>query len=87
MQRILGNQWSAELPRLLKSNVWLENAELVAFLKDPFMRLCARYLYTEKHRGAALNSVGMYLTYSVMSQKVTYILSLKTNLLNILGVL
>lgn len=87
MQKILGSQWSAELPRLLKSNVWLENAELVAFLKDPFMRLCARYLYTEKHRGAALNSVGMYLTLCLCVLKVPDILSLATKFLNTWGVL
>ena len=59
LQGILGKQWPTELQRLLKSNAWLENSQLVIFLKDPLMRLCARYLYLEKHRSSALNSVGM----------------------------
>lgn len=59
LQKILGEKWASDLQKLMKSKAWLENAELVAFLKEPLMRLCARYLYLEKHRSAALNGVGM----------------------------
>lgn len=60
LQNILGKQWPTELLRLLKSNAWLENRDLVSFLREPLMRLCARYLYLEKHRGAALDSVANF---------------------------
>ncbi|KAK3918189.1 Malonyl-CoA decarboxylase, mitochondrial [Frankliniella fusca] len=60
MQHILGKTWPTELQRLLKSNAWLENPDLVSFLKEPLMRMCARYLYLEKHRGAALNGVANF---------------------------
>ncbi|KAJ1531780.1 hypothetical protein ONE63_000437 [Megalurothrips usitatus] len=60
VQRILGRQWPSELQRLLKSNAWLEDSDLVVFLQEPLMRLCARYLYLEKHRSAALNGVANF---------------------------
>ncbi|XP_034253035.1 malonyl-CoA decarboxylase, mitochondrial-like [Thrips palmi] len=60
LQKILGQNWPSDLQKLLKSNAWLENEELVAFLKEPLMRLCARYLYLEKHRSAALNGVANF---------------------------
>lgn len=60
LQKILGEKWPSDLQKLLKSNAWLENDELVAFLKEPLMRLCARYLYLEKHRSAALNGVANF---------------------------
>ncbi|KAE8737229.1 hypothetical protein FOCC_FOCC017309, partial [Frankliniella occidentalis] len=60
IQKILGEKWPTELQRLLKSNAWLDNPDLVAFLKEPLMRMCARYLYLEKHRSAALNGVANF---------------------------
>lgn len=60
LQKILGQKWPSDLQKVMKSNAWLENEELVLFLKEPLMRLCARYLYLEKHRSAALNGVGVY---------------------------
>ena len=39
---------------------WLEEGDsaLCQLLEPVLMRLCARYLYTEKRRGSALDSVG-----------------------------
>ena len=50
------------LPDLLKkhltNNSWSGMERLSKALKSPLMRLCARYLYSEKRRGFALNPVG-----------------------------
>ena len=44
----------------LKTNSWLGNQELTSVLKPILMRLCARYLYQEKRRNFALNSVANF---------------------------
>jgi len=65
LQNILSEQlWSRELRRHLKSNQWLDNIELATFLQKPLMRLCARYLFLEKRRSAALDSVGKHPSHS-----------------------
>lgn len=46
------------LRKLFTTNGWVEEEELVNTLQMPLMRLCAHYLYTEKLRGYALDSVG-----------------------------
>lgn len=46
------------LIRLLKTNSWIRDDELVKLLQKPLMRKCAHYLYNEKRRGFALNAVG-----------------------------
>ncbi|XP_022244718.1 malonyl-CoA decarboxylase, mitochondrial-like isoform X2 [Limulus polyphemus] len=49
-----------QILEMLKSNQWLQDANLSELLKVPFMRLCAQYLYREKRRGYALNSVAHF---------------------------
>lgn len=44
---------------LIQTHGWLQNEHICEVMKKPLMRLCARYLYTEKRRGFALNPVGM----------------------------
>lgn len=46
------------LMRLLKTNSWVNDNKLTKLLHVPLMRKCAHYLYCEKRRGYALNSVG-----------------------------
>lgn len=50
-----------ELKRLLMSNNWSEDNELTGVFEKPLMRLCARYLYLEKRRGFAFDSVGEFV--------------------------
>ncbi|CAB3383192.1 Hypothetical predicted protein [Cloeon dipterum] len=51
---------SANVRDLLSTNKWLAEYSFVQTMEDPFMRLCARYLYLEKRRGFALDSVGNF---------------------------
>ena len=44
----------------LKSSEWCKNDSLVTVLRPILMRLCARYLYQEKRRNFALNSVANF---------------------------
>ncbi|XP_077144723.1 malonyl-CoA decarboxylase, mitochondrial [Ranitomeya variabilis] len=48
------------LKRLFTSNEWMKSERLVKVLEAPLMRLCAWYLYGEKHRGFALNPVANF---------------------------
>lgn len=45
---------------LLRSNRWVEDDDLIMALEQPLMRLCAKYLYCEKRRGLALDSVANF---------------------------
>jgi malonyl-CoA decarboxylase len=45
---------------LLSSSEWVKSEKLVRALQAPLMRLCAWYLYGEKHRGYALNPVANF---------------------------
>lgn len=45
---------------LLSNSDWVKSAELVQALRAPLLRLCAWYLYGEKHRGYALNPVANF---------------------------
>ncbi|KAL3220089.1 hypothetical protein MRX96_050454, partial [Rhipicephalus microplus] len=45
---------------LLRNNGWFHIPELAAQLEEPLMHLCAFYLYHEKWRGYALNSVANF---------------------------
>lgn len=45
---------------LLGGSDWVKSEELVRALQAPLMRLCAWYLYGEKHRGYALNPVANF---------------------------
>lgn len=53
-----GSQGWTELRKLLYTNLWYQDPELVALLEHPLMVSCARYLYLEKRRGFALDNVG-----------------------------
>ncbi|KAK7872596.1 hypothetical protein R5R35_001934 [Gryllus longicercus] len=53
------NIWS-ELRNLFKTNGWITETNLIPLLEGPLMRLCARYLYLEKRRGYALDSVANF---------------------------
>uniref|UniRef100_A0A8C2R2R0 Malonyl-CoA decarboxylase, mitochondrial n=1 Tax=Capra hircus TaxID=9925 RepID=A0A8C2R2R0_CAPHI len=48
------------LQTLLSSSEWAQSEQLVRALQAPLMRLCAWYLYGEKHRGYALNPVAHF---------------------------
>lgn len=57
---ITGAPAAEALKRLLTNNEWMRSERLVKALEDPMMRLCAWYLYGEKHRGFALNPVANF---------------------------
>ncbi|XP_044519578.1 malonyl-CoA decarboxylase, mitochondrial isoform X2 [Gracilinanus agilis] len=57
---IIGGPISETLKILLTSNEWVKSEKLVKVLQSPLMRLCAWYLYGEKHRGYALNPVANF---------------------------
>lgn len=48
------------LKLLLTNSDWTRSESLVSVLQQPLMRLCAWYLYGEKHRGYALNPVANF---------------------------
>lgn len=48
------------LKKLLVTNGWIQDEVLTRMLELPFMRLCCRYLYLEKRRGYALDSVANF---------------------------
>ncbi|XP_055504907.1 malonyl-CoA decarboxylase, mitochondrial [Leucoraja erinacea] len=60
IQEIVGGPVLETLKRLLITNEWVKTEKLVRVLELPLMRLCAWYLYGEKHRGAALNAVANF---------------------------
>lgn len=48
-----------QLRHLLIDSSWMRDEIKAALLENPLMRLCAHYLFVEKRRGFALDSVGM----------------------------
>ncbi|XP_042240520.1 malonyl-CoA decarboxylase, mitochondrial-like [Homarus americanus] len=48
------------LRKLFTTNGWVEELEMVEALEVPLMRLCAYYLFLEKRRGYALDSVANF---------------------------
>ncbi|XP_062923213.1 malonyl-CoA decarboxylase, mitochondrial [Mobula hypostoma] len=60
IQEIIGDSVLEKLKSLLITNEWVKSKKLVQVLELPLMRLCAWYLYGEKHRGAALNQVANF---------------------------
>lgn len=52
------------LRKLFTTNGWVEESDLVATLETPLMRLCGYYLFIEKRRKYALDSVGKEVLYS-----------------------
>ncbi|KAM5263471.1 malonyl-CoA decarboxylase, mitochondrial isoform 2-T2 [Ctenodactylus gundi] len=57
---IIGGPVHETLKVVLSSNEWTQSEKLVRVLHAPLMRLCAWYLYGEKHRGYALNPVANF---------------------------
>ncbi|PKI43714.1 hypothetical protein CRG98_035913 [Punica granatum] len=56
-----------------KNHDWKNSPELLAVLKPPLMRLCARYLLQEKKRGKALDSVAnFHLQNGAMVQRINW---------------
>ncbi|XP_006926775.1 malonyl-CoA decarboxylase, mitochondrial isoform X2 [Pteropus alecto] len=55
ISEITGGPVNETLKVILSSNEWIKSETLVRVLQGPLMRLCAWYLYGEKHRGYALN--------------------------------
>ncbi|XP_004466321.1 malonyl-CoA decarboxylase, mitochondrial [Dasypus novemcinctus] len=55
-----GGPVSETLRAFLGSSEWVKSEKLVRALQAPLMRLCAWYLYGEKHRGYALNPVANF---------------------------
>lgn len=60
ISEITGSPLNETLKALLSSNEWVTSEKLVEALQGPLMRLCAWYLYGEKHRGYALNPVANF---------------------------
>lgn len=58
---------------LLTSSEWTKSDHLLAALKPPLMRLCARYLLREKKRGKALDAVAnFHLQNGAMIEKINW---------------
>ncbi|XP_004646618.1 malonyl-CoA decarboxylase, mitochondrial [Octodon degus] len=57
---VIGGPVHETLKVLLGSSEWAQSEKLVQVLRAPLMRLCAWYLYGEKHRGYALNPVANF---------------------------
>ncbi|XP_065519137.1 malonyl-CoA decarboxylase, mitochondrial isoform X2 [Lathamus discolor] len=60
ISEITGDTTTETLKKILNNNEWVRSEKLVQVLHSPFMRLCAWYLYGEKHRGYALNPVANF---------------------------
>ncbi|KAJ7311869.1 hypothetical protein JRQ81_006184 [Phrynocephalus forsythii] len=60
ISEIIGDPTIETLKRLLTNNEWARSERLLRVLQQPLMRLCAWYLYGEKHRGYALNPVANF---------------------------
>ncbi|KAM4833930.1 malonyl-CoA decarboxylase, mitochondrial [Thomomys bottae] len=58
--QVTGGPAHETLKVYLSSNEWVKSEKLVHTLQAPLMRLCAWYLYGEKHRGYALNPVANF---------------------------
>ncbi|EHB08187.1 Malonyl-CoA decarboxylase, mitochondrial, partial [Heterocephalus glaber] len=57
---IVGSPVHETLRVLLSSSEWAQSEKLVRALQVPLMRVCAWYLYGEKHRGFALSHVANF---------------------------
>uniref|UniRef100_A0A8C5LH61 Malonyl-CoA decarboxylase, mitochondrial n=1 Tax=Jaculus jaculus TaxID=51337 RepID=A0A8C5LH61_JACJA len=57
---VTGSPVHETLKGFLSSGEWMKSEKLVQALQTPLMRLCAWYLYGEKHRGYALNPVANF---------------------------
>ena len=52
----------AQLRQLLSDNSWVKEESAVRSLENFLMKLCAHYLYVEKRRSYALDSVGKFIS-------------------------
>ena len=50
----------SQLATLIRANGWSQDPDLVALLETPLMRAASRYLFMEKRRNYALNSVANF---------------------------
>jgi len=67
------------LKKILDTSLWTGHKQLSEFLKEPLLRACAWYLYKEKRRGCALNTVGMFrITFFFHNQFVNIEIFLKS---------
>ncbi|KAM6222844.1 malonyl-CoA decarboxylase, mitochondrial [Rhynchocyon petersi] len=57
---VVGGPLPETLKVLLSGHEWVKSEKVVRALQAPLMRLCAWYLYGEKHRGYALNPVANF---------------------------
>lgn len=60
ISEVTGDPVHESLKGFLSSGEWVKSEKLVQALQGPLMRLCAWYLYGEKHRGYALNPVANF---------------------------
>ncbi|KAF3817610.1 malonyl-CoA decarboxylase, mitochondrial [Mirounga leonina] len=60
ISEITGGPINETLKVFLSSSEWVKSEKLVRALQAPLLRLCAWYLYGEKHRGFALNPVANF---------------------------
>ncbi|XP_008563629.1 PREDICTED: malonyl-CoA decarboxylase, mitochondrial, partial [Galeopterus variegatus] len=60
ISEVTGGPVTETLKVALSSSEWVKSEKLVRALQAPLMRLCAWYLYGEKHRGYALNPVANF---------------------------
>ena len=57
---IISKNFYEHLYNLISNNSWIENELLANALQTPLMRLCAQYLYLEKRRNFAFDSVANF---------------------------
>ncbi|XP_006860196.1 PREDICTED: malonyl-CoA decarboxylase, mitochondrial [Chrysochloris asiatica] len=60
LAELTGGPIAETLKVFLSGSEWAKSEKLVRALRAPLMRLCAWYLYGEKHRGYALNPVANF---------------------------
>ncbi|EGV94130.1 Malonyl-CoA decarboxylase, mitochondrial [Cricetulus griseus] len=60
ISEVTGDPVHESIKGFLSSGEWVKSEKLVQALQGPLMRLCAWYLYGEKHRGYALNPVANF---------------------------
>ena len=62
LKRILDCQDTPKaLRQILSNSLWTKDDNIANILKDPLTRLCAWYLFKEKRRNYALDSVGKFV--------------------------
>lgn len=73
IEQAAGKRGIELLHDLLKSSQWVKSDKISAALKFPLMRLCARYLVSEKKRGKALDAVAnFHLQNGAMIERINW---------------